>query len=66
MTLVRFPTKRPALARLGLTAGDRLAELDIELRRIDASIDALRVRKRTVLAEYRKELQRAVEPYRRA
>ena len=35
MTVVRFPAKRRALAPLGLTAGDRLAELDIELRRSD-------------------------------
>jgi hypothetical protein len=59
-------SKRRALARLGLTAGDRLAEFDIELRRINASTKGLRARKRTVLAEYRKELQRAVESYHRA
>ena len=41
MTLVRFSTKRRVLDRLGLTAGDRLAELGIELRRIDASIEGL-------------------------
>jgi hypothetical protein len=56
--LVHFPTRRRALARLGLDSSDKRAAIDAEIRRIDNSIDALRKVKAGLLAAYRKEMCR--------
>lgn len=57
--VVRFPLPHGGAAWLDARREpDRLTELDLELRSIDNAMRALAVRKRSVLASYRKEARR--------
>lgn len=56
MTVVRFPTIRRSLRRLGLEGGGERATLYREIRSVDASLAALRERRKLLLAAYRKAL----------
>jgi hypothetical protein len=51
---------RRARHRLGIARDGARTALDVELRQIDAAIDALKRRRRGVLARYRAELAREI------
>jgi hypothetical protein len=56
--LVKFPTRRYVLERLGLDFDDRQAAIDAEIRRVDNTIRVLKEKRAALLVEYRKEIRR--------
>lgn len=61
MKIVKFPVRQRAFQRLGVSGRDLRTSIDTELRKIDASIAALRAVRASLLVEYRQELYAAVE-----